>query len=192
MPLIAGIDRSCGIGRDMRRPKNGVVKTASQVPVPAADTLPRSTVRVGSFVHVGFGVLLVAVAGYVDVIGYIGLGGFFASFMSGASIALGIGVSEGQWSSVHAAALVIVAFLAGAVVATVMADAMGSWALPTVLLLEGGFLAGAVVLAASGRPLSVAILPVVVAVGVQNMALRPVDGVRLGVTFMTGTLVSLG
>ena len=35
-------------------------------------------------------------------------------------------------------------------------------------------------------------LPVVAAMGVQNTALRPMNGVRLGVTFMTGTLVSVG
>jgi uncharacterized membrane protein YoaK (UPF0700 family) len=176
----------------MRGTKNGTAKAASLVST--AVTLPRSTVRtsIGSYGHTGLGVLLVAVAGYVDAIGYIALGGFFASFMSGASISLGIGISEGHWSAIQEAALVIAAFLGSAIVATVTAGVMGSWALPTVLLLEGGLLAGAVVLAGSGWPLSVSILPVVAAMGVQSTALRPVDGVRLGATFMTGTLVSLG
>lgn len=178
----------------MRGTKNGETEAASRAPVSTADTLSRSTVRtlIGSYVHVGLGTLLVAVAGYIDAIGYIALGGFFASFMSGASISLGMGISEGHWSVIHEAVLVITAFLAGSVVATVTAGVMGAWALPTVLLLEGGFLAGAVVLAESGRPLSVSILPVVAAMGIQNTALRPINGVRLGVTFMTGTLVSLG
>lgn len=35
-------------------------------------------------------------------------------------------------------------------------------------------------------------LPVVAAMRVQYTALRPMNGVRLGVTFVTGTLVSVG
>src|SRR3546814_11570258 len=99
----------------MRGTKNSAGKAAVRAPVSVADTLSRSTGRtsVGSDVHVGLGVLLVAVAGYVDAIGYLALGGFFASFMSGAIISLGVGVSEGHWGAVHEAALVIAAFLAG-------------------------------------------------------------------------------
>jgi uncharacterized membrane protein YoaK (UPF0700 family) len=172
--------------------KNGTANAAAR---------PRATVNsspvdirwlVGRYVHGGIGVLLVALAGYVDAIGYIALGGFFASFMSGASISLGVGISAGDWGAMQGAALVIAAFLASAVAATIVAGVVGIWALPVVLLLEGGLLAGAVALAAGGQPLSVSILPVVAAMGVQNTALHPVEGVRLGVTFMTGTLVSLG
>jgi uncharacterized membrane protein YoaK (UPF0700 family) len=76
--------------------------------------------------------------------------------------------------------------------ATILADVTGIWALPAVLLLEGSLLAGAAVLAGTGWGAAIAILPVVAAMGVQNTILRPVNGVRLGVTFMTGTLVSLG
>jgi uncharacterized membrane protein YoaK (UPF0700 family) len=42
--------------------------------------------------QIGVGVLLIAVAGCVDAIGYVALGGFFASFMSGASVSLGSGI----------------------------------------------------------------------------------------------------
>ena len=47
--------------------------------------------RITRSVQVGVGVSLTAVAGFVDAVGYIELGGFFASFMSGASISLGVG-----------------------------------------------------------------------------------------------------
>ncbi|EIM26279.1 DUF1275 family protein [Microvirga lotononidis] len=59
-------------------------------------------------------------------------------------------------------------------------------------MLEALLLAAAVGLASSGWTISAAILPVVAAMGVQNTALHPMNGVRLGVTFITGTLVSLG
>jgi uncharacterized membrane protein YoaK (UPF0700 family) len=101
-------------------------------------------------------------------------------------------MSEGHWSAVNEAGLVIADFLAGVIVATMMAEITSFRALPAVLLLVGGLLAGSVVLAGTGWPASVSIIPVVAAMGVQNTALRPVDGVRLGATFMTGTLVSLG
>jgi uncharacterized membrane protein YoaK (UPF0700 family) len=178
--------------RNMAGLKKGSAKATA--PAPASSDSSPVDIRslVGHYVHGGIGVLLVALAGYVDAIGYIALGGFFASFMSGASISLGVGLSEGDWGAVQAAALVIAAFLASAVVATIIAGIVGIWALPIVLLLEAGLLAGAVALAASGQSLSISILPVVAAMGVQNTALHPVEGVRLGVTFMTGTLVSLG
>ncbi|WP_262269250.1 YoaK family protein [Microvirga yunnanensis] len=156
--------------------------------------VPRGSVQplIGPHVQVGVGVVLIAIAGYVDAIGYIELGGLFASFMSGASISLGVGISEGHWDAVYKGAVLIAVFLAGTTTATILADVTGIWALPAVLLLEGSCLAGTAVLAGTGWGAAVAILPVVAAMGVQNTVLRPVDGVRLGVTFMTGTLVSLG
>lgn len=174
--------------------QTGNVKGTSRALASRAGASPSIAAQagVGPSVRFGLGVLLVAIAGYVDAIGYIALGGFFASFISGASISLGVGMSGGQGNAVYEAAILIAAFLAGAIVATVMAEITGVWALPAVLLLEGGLLAGSAVLAGIGWPASVSIFPVVTAMGVQNTVLRPVDGVRLGVTFMTGTLVSLG
>ncbi len=171
-----------------------MAKTASRAPDLPADASPRSAVRrpIGPRLQIGLGVLLTAIAGCVDAIAFIALGGFFASFMSGASLSFGVAMSAGHWDGIQETLLVIAAFLAGTVVATVMADVTGVWALSIVLSLEGALLAGAVLLAGTGWPNSVAILPVVAAMGVQNTALRPADGMRLGVTFMTGTLVSLG
>lgn len=174
--------------------RTGNAKGASRTLASRAGASPRIAAQagIGPSVQFGLGVLLVAIAGYVDAIGYIALGGFFASFMSGASISLGVGMSDGHWSAVYEAVLLIAAFLAVAIVGTVMVEITGVWALPAVLVLEGGLLAGAAVLAGTGWSASVSIFPVVTAMGVQNTALRPVDGMRLGVTFMTGTLVSLG
>lgn len=169
-------------------------KMVSPTPALSADAAPHGTSRapIGTNMKIGLGVFLTMVAGCVDAIGYIALGGFFASFMSGASISLGMAMSEGHWNSVHDGALLIAAFLASATAATVVTGVAGAWALPTVLLLEGGLLAGAVLMAGIGWSASDSIFPVVAAMGVQNTALRPMNGMRLGVTFMTGTLVSLG
>jgi len=157
-------------------------RTASDVRLPLADMADQ----------IAMGGLLTALAGFVDAIGYIGLGGLFASFMSGASVSLGVGLGDGQWSLVHQGALMIGSFLGGVAVATVLASLAEAWRLPAVLLLEALLLAGGALLANSGWPISTSILPLVAAMGVQNTVMQPVDGVRLGATFITGTLVSLG
>jgi uncharacterized membrane protein YoaK (UPF0700 family) len=149
-------------------------------------------VLIGRRAQVGLGVSLTAIAGCVDAIGYIELGGLFASFMSGASVSLGVGMGESHWASVLEGAFLIAVFLCGATTATVTAGVARVWALPAVMLLEAGLLGGAALLTCLGWAASTSILPVVAAMGVQNTALRPVAGVRLGVTFMTGTLVSVG
>lgn len=178
----------------MPEPNISMPERIEGAPGPGAKALPRGVVQslIGPDAQVGVGVVLIAIAGCVDAIGYIELGGLFASFMSGASISLGVGISEGHWDAVYKGAVLIAVFLAGTTIATILADVTGIWALPAVLLLEGSCLAGAAVLAGTGWGASAAILPVVAAMGVQNTVLRPVNGVRLGVTFMTGTLVSLG
>lgn len=142
--------------------------------------------------QVALGISLTAIAGYVDAIGFLALGGLFASFMSGASISLGISVSGGQWGALFEAANLICVFLVGAIGATVLAGLAGILGMPLVLLVEGVLLIAAVLMTLEGWGPYPAILPVVAAMGVQNTIVRPVNGVRLGVTFMTGTLVALG
>ncbi|MCB1884591.1 MAG: DUF1275 family protein [Geminicoccaceae bacterium] len=150
------------------------------------------TPPVGRPLQVATGLLLTAVAGFVDAIGIIALGGLFASFMSGASVSLGIGAGGGQWGVAYQGALMIVVFLGGVALGTVVAGVAGAWGLPVALALDAVLLTGAVLLADRGWAAATVILPVVAAMGIQNTALRPLEGVRLGATFITGTLVSLG
>jgi len=42
---------------------------------------------------------LSALAGYVDAIGFLHLGGLFVSFMSGNSTRLGVSLADGQWET---------------------------------------------------------------------------------------------
>jgi uncharacterized membrane protein YoaK (UPF0700 family) len=137
------------------------------------------------------GILLTAVAGYVDAVGFIELGGFFASFMSGASISVGVAFSGNDWAAVYHAGLLISAFLFAATISECASGAGRTWALPIVLSLGAMCLFAAVGMTYTGLSSQLAIVPVVAAMGIQNTALRPIEGVRLGVTFMTGTLVSL-
>src|SRR5260370_7840837 len=57
---------------------------------------------------------LSALAGYVDAIGFLHLGGLFVSFMSGNSTRMGVSLAEGQWSHAAKALGLIALFVTGA------------------------------------------------------------------------------
>ena len=57
---------------------------------------------------------LSALAGYVDGVGFLHLGGMFVSFMSGNSTRLGVSLAEGHWSNAAGAIGVIALFVTGA------------------------------------------------------------------------------
>jgi uncharacterized membrane protein YoaK (UPF0700 family) len=111
--------------------------------------------------------------------------------MSGASVSLGSAASVMQWPIVIHAAALILTFIAGAVAAVVLAGETGAFALAVVLAMESVLLVSSGWMAARGVDTRQAIFAVVAAMGVQNTALQPKDGMRLGATFMTGTLVSM-
>jgi len=57
---------------------------------------------------------LSALAGYVDGIGFLQLGGLFVSFMSGNSTRMGVSLAAGQWLPAAEALGLIALFVAGA------------------------------------------------------------------------------
>src|SRR5947208_11586004 len=57
---------------------------------------------------------LSALAGHVDGIGFLHLGGLFVSFMSGNSTRMGVSLAEGQWLSAAEAFGLIALFVIGA------------------------------------------------------------------------------
>ena len=57
---------------------------------------------------------LSALAGYVDGIGFLHLGGLFVSFMSGNSTRLGVNLAAGHWSNAAEAIGLIALFVIGA------------------------------------------------------------------------------
>ena len=144
-----------------------------------------------SSLDLGTGLVLTAVAGFVDAVGFLELGGFFASFMSGASITLGISASEHEWGAFQHAGALVASFVVAATIGSLLSEIRRPWGTPAVIALEAICLSGAIVMVLRGWPSSAAVFPAVAAMGIQNTALHSINGVRLGVTFMTGTLVSL-
>jgi uncharacterized membrane protein YoaK (UPF0700 family) len=140
----------------------------------------------------GIGVLLTAIAGWVDATGFISLGGFYVSFMSGNTTQLGIGLSRFDMNLVRLPAALLACFVAGAFAGTTISSFSGRWNLPAILLLEAALLGCAVAFSVLDGPALGMTIPLAVAMGSQNAALRTDRGQRIGGTFVTGTVFSLG
>ncbi|MDZ4363492.1 YoaK family protein [Brevundimonas sp.] len=134
---------------------------------------------------------LSALAGYVDAIGFLTLGGFFVSFMSGNSTRFGVAVAMGQWDLAATALGLIGLFVVGVVLGSTAARRAGEGRKSVVLGLEAVLLAVGAGLLSAGRPLA-GMIPVVLAMGVENTVFQKGGDVRVGLTYMTGTLVRVG
>ena len=128
-------------------------------------------------------------AGYVDAIGFLSLGGFFVSFMSGNSTRLAVGVA-GLSPEALIAARLILSFVAGVVLGSLIGAAAKRWRRPAVLVLVAGLLASAAIVA-MGAP-DLAMLLVAAAMGAENTTFERDGEVSIGLTYMTGALVKLG
>ena len=134
---------------------------------------------------------LSAVAGYIDGIGFIHLGGLFVSFMSGNSTRLGVSVADANWWSAASALGLIVLFVAGAAAGSLIVLGRGVHRQSWVLLAEALLLAAAALLHQFGHS-SPAIAAIVLAMGLENAVFQIEGGAGLGLTYVTGALVKVG
>lgn len=140
---------------------------------------------------VAIAVCLAALAGFVDALAFTSLGGFFASFMSGNVTRLGVGLGTGVGGDALVAAALVLSFVSGVIVASVIVRAAGSrhkaalMAVVTTLLLLAA-------LAASVSPGPLVLLLLAAAMGVENGVFNRDGEVTIGLTYMTGTLVRIG
>jgi uncharacterized membrane protein YoaK (UPF0700 family) len=138
------------------------------------------------------GLCLTALAGWVDAIGFLRLGGFYASFMSGNTTQLGAGVGEGDEHAIVVPILLVAAFLSGSFAGSALALTAGRWSAPAVLALVTGLLGVAFWLFEIEEPLHRSTLAIAIAMGAQNATFQQMGGVRIGATYVTGTLFSAG
>jgi uncharacterized membrane protein YoaK (UPF0700 family) len=145
--------------------------------------------------HLVFGLLLTALAGYVDALGFVRLGGFYASFMSGNTTQIGVTLAHGALTPAIIPLVLIGLFLAGATLGSALSIAAPSgWQTPVVLAAEALFVAAAL---AAGLQMPDSLLTsalMAFAMGAQNAVLGagPVKGFRAGTTFVTGALFGFG
>ncbi len=143
----------------------------------------------------GLAVALSALAGFVDALGFVTLGGgVFVSFMSGNSTRMSVGVADGHWSQAALVAGILGLFVAGVVLGGVVAEVTGPdrrtrkssvLAAVSVLLFVGAVSGGL-----GWTP--VAIVAMTLAMGAENNVFRRDGETSVALTYMTGALVKIG
>ncbi len=128
-------------------------------------------------------------AGYVDAIGFLSLGGFFVSFMSGNSTRLAVGLA-GLPPEALVAGRLIASFVVGVMLGTLLGAWLKPMRRPAVLVLVAGLLASAALL--NAVDVHVAMMFAAAAMGAENTTFERDGEVSIGLTYMTGTLVKLG
>src|SRR5258705_9917450 len=130
-------------------------------------------------------------AGYVDGIGFLHLGGLFVSFMSGNSTRMGVSLAEGHWLGAIEAFVLVALFVIGAAAGSLIVLGRGANRQPWVLLAEASLLAAAALCFGFGLS-NVAIAAIVLAMGLENAVFQIDGGAGLGLTYVTGALVKVG
>jgi uncharacterized membrane protein YoaK (UPF0700 family) len=149
----------------------------------AVPTTSSSTLPLGAL---GFTLGLVALAGYVDAVGYLQFQGVFVSFMSGNTTSLGVAVASADAGRGWELAEVITLFVVGVVGGSVLHRRAGRWGNSLILVLLATLL-----LLAYATPVA-AIASLVLAMGALNATVHQVGRVKVSLTFVTGTLVRFG
>ncbi len=139
--------------------------------------------------HLRLAIALAALAGLVDVVAFLALGGFFASFMSGNSTRLAIGIS-GNLSDASLALSLILAFVGGVVGATLLGRGSGDARIHRILALVAALI---LICAAIAKPYQATqLLLLAAAMGAMNCIFERDGEVSVGLTYMNGTLVRFG
>jgi uncharacterized membrane protein YoaK (UPF0700 family) len=137
-----------------------------------------------------FAALLAAVGGYVDGAGFLMTGGYFVSFMSGNSTRLGVGLFRAAAEAGFAASLVA-AFVGGVVAGASLRRLVSRSPQSAILITLAVLLALSGYMASSGFHTAAAVV-LAAAMGAENTIFADGGEVRLGLTYMTGTLVKVG
>src|SRR5690606_38661364 len=138
------------------------------------------------------GMVLTATAGFVDAIGFIELGGYFVSFMSGNTTQGGAAMITGDWKVVGLTLSLVALFFIGSVLGTLLATTNQRWAPSLVSGAVALGVAATLALQLNGFKADQSMLILAAAAGAQNAILPMRGALRLGATFVTGTLYVAG
>ena len=140
---------------------------------------------VGAVRALMFAGLLSGLAGIVDAIGYLSLGGLFLSYMSGNSTQLAVSVGQGNLAGAAAIGELIVLFVLGVAAGQMLAGTVGRWQMTAVLT-------GVAILLTIAAMLATAPEPMVFAMGALNASMHRAGDIPVSLTFVTGVLVRFG
>lgn len=136
--------------------------------------------------RVAMAVALSLLAGFVDALGFMHLGGYFVSFMSGNSTQMAAVLPDGLAGAILPLALVVL-FVLGVMVGTLAEQRLSA----SLGLLVLAALLGVATALAAMRLDDAAIMITPFVMGAMNTVLRSGQG-AMAVTYMTGNLVKLG
>lgn len=156
----------------------------SPVHSPRRRQLHRLRGRVGLLLVGGLSVL----AGMTDAIGFMAVGDF-VSFMSGNTTRLAVAVGEGDLALVARLLLAVLMFIAGNALGVILARLGGRRALALMLCVAALLCLAAWLPLASTTP---ALMLSIVAMGMLNAAVEQVNGLPIGLTYVTGALSRFG
>lgn len=131
-------------------------------------------------------------AGYVDAVGFLHLGGYFVSFMTGNSTRAGASVADLSLSGFLQAFGLIAAFFLGVVAASSLRRILHRHRRPAICSVSAAVLGAA--WASTAAPGAEWMLAPALAgsMGLLNAVFERGGEVSIGITYMTGTLVKLG
>ena len=132
---------------------------------------------------------LIAIAGFVDAIGFLTLGHLFVSFASGNSTQFAIAIGGVSLGKASMAGGLVGFFVAGVVGGRTLAIAAKDWRRPAILVAESALLGAAALAPLPGaRPAFLMAL----AMGGQNAVVHRAGQTRTSGSYVTGTLVNFG
>ena len=145
------------------------------------------------------------VAGYVDAVGFLTLAGLFVAHMSGNTVRLGVFVGGGDWSLAAQRFVPIVVFTLGVIAGIVLCEALSRGSIPVparvlgmeavlllVFMLVGRAVLGSDSASAGSWDYYLLATVAVLAMALQNVAVRRVAGLPIHTTFVTGMLTYVG
>ncbi|HTR12842.1 MAG TPA: YoaK family protein [Roseiarcus sp.] len=141
------------------------------------------------FGHILLATALMALAGFVDAVGFLTLKGLFVSFMSGNSTQFALNAGRHDWTVAAPAGALVGLFVAGVVAGRLLGRAAGGWRRPIILLAE------AILLAVASFVRPAGFMPAILmtlAMGAQNTIQHRAGWVRTPGAYVTGALVSFG
>jgi uncharacterized membrane protein YoaK (UPF0700 family) len=128
--------------------------------------------------------ILCLVAGFVDAYGYLALGNVFTANMTGNTVLLGISAAQLDWERTVTYAVTLVAFFAGALLASLVIRAVGKR--PLILVAVAVLLLLAPLEQPDARR---ELLILTFAMGLQGAALSRFGAVSLNTVVVTGTML---
>lgn len=148
---------------------------------------------------VAVALLLTLAAGYVDIVGYLGLYHAFTAHMTGETVHLAQNLFAARWPDLAKAACVIASFLVGSIAGRILieigARRRARRIASATLLVEAGLIACVIPLAAgrtAGQKSVLGLLAMLAAaMGIQTATLTRIGSLTVHTTFVTGMLNKL-